>query len=143
MNTFEKNILSIYRQEGRRWLQGLPRQVQELKVLWDLDRLTPLNNLSYNYVLQGFKEDVPIILKLSPDTKSLHREAQALNAFREFGAALLLDRKENALLLQQALPGCPLKNSSFENSIEIACNVAERLHQASVPQDAAFPNIEE
>lgn len=143
MNTFEKNILSIYRDDGGRWLHTLPRQVQELKALWNLDRLTPLNNLSYNYVLSGFKEDTPIILKLSLDIKSLDREAKALDAFREFGAVSLLDRKENALLLQQALPGHSLKNSFVESSIEIACNVAVRLHQASVPQDADFPSIEE
>lgn len=146
MNIFEKNILSVYQDDGRRWLDGLPRQIQELETLWNLEHLNPLNTLSYNYVLSGFQSDTPIILKLSPDTTDLNREARALDAFRGLGTVSVLNRRKNALLLEQAVPGHSLKNhppKSGKNNIEIACNAAQRLHQASLPMDADFPKIEE
>jgi len=48
--------------------------------------------------------------------------------------------------LQRAIPGRSLKNRSFESgkkNIEIACNIAKRLHQAQLSKDTDFPQIEE
>lgn len=146
MKKLESNILSIYGEKGRIWLDELPQQVQQLKTLWGLSHLTPLNNLTYNYVLSGFLGDLPIILKLSPDTASLEREANALSAFEGFGGVSILNRDRNALLLERALPGNPLKSCHSKDGkkcIEIACNITRRLHKAPIPTDCAFPSIVE
>lgn len=144
MSIFENNIISLYRESGKKWLKGLPEQVRQLELHWGLSHLTPLENLTYNYVLSGLQEGIPIILKLSPNASDLGREANALGAFKGFGGVSVLDRQDNALLLQRALPGQPLKGYPFKNgvkNIEVACQVVKKLHQASMPKDGNFPHI--
>lgn len=86
--------------------------------------------------------NIPVILKLSPDTDLMDKEAKALNAFKGFGAISILGHKEGILLLERAIPGDLLKNSfPKEKRIEIACKVMERLHQAPIPSKEGFPNI--
>jgi streptomycin 6-kinase len=140
MNTFEKNITSIYREKGKAWLSELPKLVQECALLWGLSNLTPFSNLSYNYVLSGYKEAVPIVLKLSLNAFDLNKETRALEAFSGYGSVSVLAYKEGALLLQRAVPGHLLKGSG---TIQIACKVIKKLHQAPLPTLGNFPHIEE
>ncbi len=144
MNAFETNILGLYGEKGKLWLSRLPNLVHQFEDLWELTLLEPVANLSYNYVLTGFQDEEPIVLKLSLDSQGLEREASALDALKGFGAISVLKKQKNALLLQRALPGCSLKNSSPQqgkNNIEIACSVAKRLHNAPTPSEAGFPLI--
>lgn len=144
MEVFKKNIVSLYGEKGTKWLAGLSRQVQELETLWGLSQMKPLSNLSYNYVLSGFQNKIPIILKLSPKEDELIREAKALNAFKGYGAISVLSQQNHALLLQRAIPGFPLKGfSSKKNNIEIACRVVEKLRLAPHPLETNFPRIEQ
>ena len=64
MSCFEKNILGIYKDKGREWLTNLPITVENIANEYNLSDLKPLGNLSYNYVLSGFQNTKPIILKL-------------------------------------------------------------------------------
>ena len=139
---FENNILSIYREKGKVWLDELPKYVQQLENLWGLSHLKPLDNLTYNYVLSGFLNDTPIILKLSLDTLGVEREATALKAFEGAGGISIINNNKNSLLLQKALPGKSLKNYP-NKGIEIACNVAKKLHEAPIPTNYSFPRIED
>lgn len=41
--------------------------VEQMKTAYGLSGLKPVKNLSFNYVLFGFQESQPIILKLGPD----------------------------------------------------------------------------
>lgn len=144
MHSFEKNILSIYPERGKAWLADLPKKIEKIASLWELERLHPFSNLSYNYVLKGYQKDTPIVLKISLDERSLDQEANALIAFRDFGAVKVLSRTKEALLLQRAVPGHLLKTQFPKNDpqrIEIACDVAKRLHQAPLPETHHFPSI--
>jgi streptomycin 6-kinase len=144
MNVFEKNIISIYQTKGRVWLSELPQQVERFKVLWGLSHLNPCDNLSYNYVLSGYQKEKPIILKLSCDALSLQTEARALLAFAGYGAVSVLEHQDNALLLERAMPGNRLKDHRLvgsRKSLEIACNVMEKLHKAPLPKESLFPHI--
>lgn len=145
-DVFEKNIIGIYGDKGRRWLGNLPQEIEHLEQLWGLTGLVPVDNLSYHYVLSGFQGEQPIILKLGLDRLSLDRESRALNAFQGYGAVSLLEKKENALLLQKAVPGRPLKQvycDQGKKAIEVACKVVEKLHKAPQPSTNHFPNIYE
>jgi streptomycin 6-kinase len=139
--SFEKNITSVYKERGLAWLSDLPRQIEHLQTEWNLRDLKPMEHLTYNYVLSGYWENTPIILKLTPDLLSLQREADALSAFAGHGAVALLKRKETALLLQKAIPGRPLKNQP--HAIQIALSCLETLHKAPIPKEHAFPHIKD
>lgn len=146
MNLFENNISSIYQKRGQAWLADLPKKVERIAALWELDHLHPFDNLSYNYVLEGYQRGAPIVLKISLDESSLDKEAKALAAFANYGAVKVLAHTKEALLLQRAVSGNLLKAKfpkGNQNAIKIACDVAKRLHQAPLPKGNHFPHIKD
>jgi streptomycin 6-kinase len=64
MNEFEKNIINLYGEEGKKWLNNLPKLTAQMASKQGLSDLKPVKNLSYNYVLSGHQNSKPIILKL-------------------------------------------------------------------------------
>ncbi|AAY61625.1 phosphotransferase enzyme family protein [Rickettsia felis str. Pedreira] len=143
MDRFRNNIISIYKEQGEIWLEKLPEIISKLAQEWNLSNLKPIDNLSFNYVLSGYQNNKPIILKLSFTAKDLTNEAKALKVFSGFGAATILAQKDKALLLERAVPGISLKEYSSDNKIAIACSVMNKLHRAAIPEIHHFPNIKD
>lgn len=144
MTVFEKNITSIYGTKGRFWLESLPKTALNLSQKYELSKLIPLDNLSYNYVLSGIQGNRPIILKLGLNNAALQQEYAALKAFSKFGAAQVLATEDGMLLLEQVLPGTSLKSYFPQNDHEamhVACDVIKLLHQAPAPESSKFPHI--
>lgn len=146
MNSFQSNIISIYGEKGQAWIDELPELVAAISSKHGLRDLQEVTNLTYNYVLSGFQGDNPIILKASLDSEGLAREAFALNCFAGCGAVKMLAEDNGILLLERAVSGKSLK-SYFQNpeheSIEIACRVMQKLHQANIPTTHNFPHIKD
>lgn len=146
MNGFQSNSLNIYGEKGKAWLDELPELVTAISSKLDLHDLNEVTNLTYNYVLQGFQGDNPIILKLGLDNEGLKQEAFALKCFAGCGAVKVLAEDEGMLLLERAVPGTSLKDyfpNREHESIEIACNVMKKLHQANIPSVHNFPHVKD
>lgn len=146
MTTFQSNIISIYGEKGKTWLNELPRLVAAISSRLDLRNLKEVTNLTYNYVLSGFQGDNPIILKLGLDNAGLKREVFALKCFSGCGAVKVLAKDDGMLLLERAVPGASLKRyfpDREQESIEIACSVMKKLHQANIPATHNFPHIKD
>jgi streptomycin 6-kinase len=144
MNKFSNNIINIYGNKGTVWLEHLPQIVNDIAKKWNLEYLEVLENLSYNYVLAGYQDTKPIILKIAIDLKSLESEVKALTALQGFGMISLLESTENAILLERAMPGTTLKElfpKQENQTIEIACNLIKSLHQAPIPKNHNFPSL--
>jgi streptomycin 6-kinase len=143
---FHSNIISIYGEKGKAWLNALPQLVTAISSKLELRDLKEVTNLTYNYVLSGFQGDSPIILKLGLDNEALAREAFALKCFAGCGAVKVLAKDKGMLLLERAMPGASLKSyfpDKEQESIEIACGVMKKLHQASIPTTHNFPHIKD
>jgi streptomycin 6-kinase len=113
---------------------------------WGLTDLHPVDNLTYNYVLTGLQDKKPIILKLILETKRLHKEAQALEAFSGLGGISMLAKAGNALLLERILPGYSLRSylpHRKNEALKIICEIMKRLHQAPIPKLNKFPHIKD
>lgn len=126
MNTFQSNIISIYGEKGKAWLDKLPKLVAAISSRPDLRDLKKVTNLTYNYVLSGFQDDNPIILKLGLDNAGLKQEAFALKCFVGCSSVKVLAEDDGMLLLERAVPGTSLKNyfpAREQKSIEIACGL--------------------
>lgn len=146
MNTFHSNIISIYGEKGKAWLDELPRLVAAISSRLDLRNLKEVTNLTYNYVLSGFQGDNPIILKLGLDSEGLAREAFALKCFAGYGAVKVLSEDDGMLLLERAVHGTSVKScfpDKEQESIEITCGVIKKLHQANIPMTYNFPHIKD
>lgn len=146
MSTFDSNIVNIYGEKGKAWIDKLPQLVTEISSRLELRDLKEVTNLTYNYVLSGFQRDNPIVLKLGLDHEALTREAFALKCFAGYGAVKVLAEDKGMLLLERAVPGTSLKRyfpDREQESIEIACSVMKKLHQASIPKNHNFPHIKD
>lgn len=144
MLAFKNSIACMYGDKGRKWIEDLPRFVSDFSRRWNLLDLKPFNNFSYNYVLSGFQENKPIVLKLGLDTENLKREAKALEVFKGFGAVEVIEQADGVLLLEGVIPGCSLKQlfpDRDEEAIIIACNVIDKLHYAPKETFHDFPTI--
>ncbi len=145
MNSFKNNTINIYGTIGKQWLTNLPKLLKKIEAEYGLVDLKPINNLSYNYVLSGFQNDQPIILKLGLDIDGIKREAAALHAFSRYGSAKVLAENDGILLLERAIPGTSLKSyfpSREDEAIQITCEVIKKLHQAR-PESEKFPHIKD
>jgi streptomycin 6-kinase len=147
----------------KEWLDELPELVAAISSKLDLRDLQEVTNLTYNYVLSGFQGDNPIILKLGLDYEALAREAFALKCFAGYGVVKVLAENDGMLLLERAVPGISFKSYFLKchsraggnlvldprfhgddnESIEIACRVVKKLHQASIPSVNNFPHIKD
>lgn len=144
MKTFESNILNIYGDKGQKWLSDLPYLINDFTLRWHLSGLKPVDNLSYNYVLQGFQGAHPVILKLGHDIKGLHREGAALKTFEDYGAVKVLSQANGALLLERATPGYSLKQffpNRDDEAVTIASEVIRKLHKMPKINLKGFPTI--
>ena len=124
MNPFQSNIINIYGEKGKIWLNELPQIVSAISSRLDLRDLKEVTNLTYNYVLSGLQGNNPIILKLGLDHEALNREAFALKRFAGYGVVKVLSQDKGMLLLERAVPGTSLKsyfptneNESIETTI--------------------------
>ncbi len=146
MSTFQSNILNIYGEKGKAWIDELPELISAISSRLDLRDLKEVANLTYNYVLSGLQGDNPIILKLGLDYEALTREAFALKFFARCGAVKVLAEDKGMLLLERAVPGASLKryfSDREQKSIEIACKVMTKLYQANIPTTHNFPHIKD
>ena len=146
MKTFEQNIINLYSEKGRQWLDHLPNLLTQLANTYGLSNLKPVNDLSYNYVSSGFQDSKAIILKLGLDIDGFKREAAALMAFSGFGVVEVISENNGLLLLECALPGVSLKSHFPKNddeAINITANVIKRLHKAPIPNIHGFPHIKD
>jgi streptomycin 6-kinase len=145
MSEFIDNITSIHGDRGRKWLEDFDSLVADLAQKWNLRNLKPFENLTFNYVAQGFQHDFPIVLKVGIRDGLLAKEALALKFFEDHGALKLIESSEGALLLQQAIPGTSLMKyfpDRDEEAIEIAADIIKKLHSVnSIPEN--FTPVEE
>ncbi len=146
MSKFQSNIINIYGNRGKLWLDKLPKIVRQISFKFNFCDLEEVNNLSYHYVLSGLQGTQPIILKLGLDNDALKREALALKSFAGCGVVKLLDAGHNLLILEQAVPGISLKNYFPDKDSEAAaiiCNIMRKLHRAQIPENSYFPHIKD
>jgi streptomycin 6-kinase len=135
MNTlspFRENIITLYRDKGRKWLESLPQRTVALAKKWELGDLVLATDLTYHAVY--FSSSRPCVLKVGLDQEGLDREVLALKHFNGQGCVLLVEecRKEGGLLIQRVQPGISLKTFFAHDDLEavkVAVTVMQQLHQ--------------
>jgi streptomycin 6-kinase len=149
MDLFKKNITTLYKDKGKKWLKDLPALIADLQKLWRLKDITPVEDMNYSFVAKAFDEGQnPLVIKISCDKGMIADEARALNHFDGQGAVRLIayNKSYHALLLEQATPGQPLKTNFLkapDETIHHYIKVAQTLHNRPLPPNAAsFSSIE-
>ena len=146
MKELKKNIIKIYGDKGKQWLDSLPETVVKIANEHNLSGLTPVNNMTFNYVASGYQNDNPIILKIGMNSKAFAKEASCLKAFSKHAVAEVIAHDDNMIIMQRAVPGSTLKDYFPDNddmATKILCESIKELHKASVPENHNFYHLSE
>lgn len=146
MNELKKNIIKIYGDKGKQWLDSLPEITAKIANEHNLSGLTPVNNMTFNYVASGYQNDKPIILKIGMNSKALTKEASCLKAFAKHAVAEVIAHDNYMIIMQRAVPGSTLKDYFPDNDIDatkILCAKLKELHKASIPKNHNFYHLSE
>lgn len=146
MKELKTNIISMYNDEGKQWLDSLPEITAKITTEHNLSGLTPVNNMTFNYVASGYQNDNPIILKIGMNSKALTKEASCLKAFSKHAVAEVIAHDNNIIIMQRAVPGNTLKYHFPDNDIDatkILCASIKELHKASIPKSHNFYHLSE
>lgn len=141
-----KNILTLYGEKGKAWLDSLPEKIDTYKEKWNIDVLSPFN-LSYNYVAPARQKDgTLVVLKIGfPEDKEFKSEINALTLFKGEGICRLIQSEKNeaVMLLEHIHPGIPLSTVSDDTmATKILASVMKKLWKP-LPKNHAFSSIYE
>ena len=137
---FTSTIKNVYKKDGERFLAVLPVLIDEVSDRWGLTKVTPVPNLSFNFVAFANRGDDEVILKMGVPNPELTSEMTALKLFSGDGACQLLehDEKRGLLLLERLKPGKMLAElEDDEERTIIAAEVMSKLWR-KVPSDNKF-----
>jgi streptomycin 6-kinase len=141
-----RNAVGVWGEDGRRWLEDLPRIVDDAMRRWSLRLEHPLP-MSFHWVAAvTARNGTPGVLKLAvPGSDHQPVEAATLRAYAGRGAVRLLayEPECGALLLRRAAPGRMLRHLVPDRDVEatgVAVDVMRDLHAAEVP-DAGVPPL--
>ena len=140
----EENILSIWGERGRVWLQTLPDFLSKIKRSQQIRIDEPFTNLSYQYVAPVTdQEDRQLVLKAFVQPSDSHQEIAALKAFAGQGAVQLIKADPDAgwLLIARLSPGYTLESvTNDDEAIELATVLMQTLWWCKA-EDLEFPTI--
>ena len=136
MRTLEENVINVWGDQGKSWLNQLPDIILQLTQHWGLSDITAVENMSYNYVAKALQNNhTPVVLKISCDKRLIHDEYKALCHFNGHGSIKVIDQHQplNALLLKQAIPGYLLKDN-HPDEIQATINIYADVVNATASQ---------
>lgn len=149
MKTLEKNVINLFGQKGKIWLNSLPATIDKLSESWSLTNIQPMNNMSWNYVATAIQHNkMAVVLKISCDKQIVLDEYKALKYFNGDGIIQVLDynSEHNAILLEQAIPGTALKSlhpTKITETINIYVDLVNKISIKPLPRDDHYKHVNE
>lgn len=146
MNKLKNNIENSFGEKGKSWLNALPSIVKALSTHWSLSNITPVDNMSWNYVAFAMQEDsYPVVLKISCTQELIVDEYRSLRHFNGRGAinVLAMNEQYHALLLERAIPGDLLKDQ-YKYNVKSTINTFSQVVKTLASQnriDAKFSHV--
>ena len=135
----------MYGPEGMQWLDSLPDTISKIAKEHDLSALTPVDNMTFNYVARGYQHNKPIILKISMNNKSLSREVSCMRAYEKHAAKIIVS-DNNMMIIQRIVPGKTLRDYFPNNDMaatKILCACTKELHKVIIPKNHNFCHLSE
>lgn len=120
---FLTNIRNSFHQDGEAYLAVLPDLIEEARQRWGLSDITPVENLSFNYVAFAKRPSTAFVAKNAPHSaqgevvlkigvphRELFSEMAALRLFNGEGCVRMLEADESRgmFLLERVRPGVML-----------------------------------
>ncbi|HEX8738152.1 MAG TPA: aminoglycoside phosphotransferase family protein, partial [Pyrinomonadaceae bacterium] len=147
---FTEVILGAFREEGGRWIDDLPKIIDEIERNWSLKIEKPFPNLSYHYVAPCvFRNGGEAVIKIGfpGERTTTVNEVKMLEFLDGEGVCKLLrfDENRSALLLEKMTPGENLKEICGKDDakvVRIAIKVMSDFWREP-PETSEFPMLEQ
>ena len=68
-SNFQETIINNWGKEGKKWFESLPLIAEKVAKEWNITEITPIDSLSYNYVLTGYSNNIAVVIKIGFDQK--------------------------------------------------------------------------
>lgn len=141
LTTFQENMIKIHGIKGQQWLDSLDAKLNAICKKYGILSLSPVNNMTFNYVASGIINNKPVIVKYGFNKESLAKEAAAIKAFSNHSGIVHIANEPHLIIMKQALPGHTIKElfpTHDESATKILCRLLKKLHQAAIPQNNDF-----
>ncbi|MFJ1627922.1 aminoglycoside phosphotransferase family protein [Marinilactibacillus psychrotolerans] len=141
---FLEIMIKTYGKGVNDWVQKLPDLISECEHKFGIKIEKSFDNLSYNYVAEGTKDDRSVVLKLSFLKEDLEKEVRVLKAFQGRSVVEVIEYDEvlGALLMEQVVPGNALTSvGNDQEEVEIFCQVFEDLHSPKLKVTDDYTSI--
>lgn len=114
---------------GRRWVEGLPRLVEELRGFWGLELDGPPTHGYVGLVVPVRRGEEPLVLKVSWIDRSSEQEALALRAWDGRGSVRLIDARDDVggMLLERLDADRTLLDVPESEAVRVAATLLRRL----------------
>ena len=148
LKTLKKNVVNTFGKRGADWLKNLPSIIKTLQNQWNLQEIHPINNMSYHFVATAIdSNNRAVVIKVGCDKDLTTNEAKMLKYFKNYGAIDLFDfsKKNNALLLKQAIDGKTLKSlypKHIDFVIDIYANIIKQIDNNPLLPASEFQPID-
>ena len=144
--TFQRRMINVFGDNGRRWLEALPSIIDDYADRWWL-RIGPPLALSYNYVAPATRADgTQAIFKCGvvANNSTIRTEIAALQHWNGDGAVRVLEADADAgvCLLERLSPGKEIVELDDVESTQIAAGLMRRLWKP-LPAEHAFPTLQD
>lgn len=146
---FTEVISVAFSEEGKIWIQSLPKIIFEIEENWKITVGKPFSNLSYHFVAPCICADgSQAVLKIGfpGEAENILNEVRTLQFLdgKSIVRLLRFDEKRFALLLEKLTPGENLK-TIFQNNeneaVETATSVMTKFWR-NIPEKTNFPTLE-
>lgn len=132
-DSLRASVLMYWQDAGQRWLDQLPDQIATICERWQLTLGPPIGNPSTAYVARAFRSDgtAGVLKILHP---AMTGEAQVLRAYGTELAIEVIADEGNAMFLELATPGVPLRDAgTHEEIVDVTCSLMHILWQCAPP----------
>ena len=137
---FISTVQNTFGEEGRTFLEELPKSLAAASARWGLTHVKPSSTLSFNFVAFADRGNEQVVLKMGVPNPEMRSERAALRLFNGQGACRLIDYDEEKywMLLERLRPGVMLSTlEDDEEATQIAADVMQAIWRPA-PADEDF-----
>ncbi|OQY45421.1 MAG: hypothetical protein B6242_10380 [Anaerolineaceae bacterium 4572_78] len=139
-----RTIVAVHQDKGVQWLKDFPYILNECIQRWNIDRIAPFLNLSFNYVAKATRTNGErVVIKIGVPCDELITEISALGIYDGRGSVRILDadKHKGVLLLELVQPATRLSYLKDDRqATTIAANVMRKLWRP-LPTHHPFPHV--
>lgn len=144
-HAFIDTIKKVYGKKGTMWLKRLPTIIEHCQKKWNLRNLKPFPQQKYNFLLHGFKNTQPIVLKVRCDENEFEYEIASLHQFHNYAVPIYeIDHDNLAYLMKRLDPGIALTEllpKHEEEANKIGCTLLKKICSIKHKKNNFFPHL--